>query len=555
MILELKKRAWLLVVLALVLVVVLVAVSACGGDDEGSSDNGDQGDAVEGGILSFYISEPTAIDPWNAQESEGIKVTEELFDSLVAFDPLTSELVPAVAEEWSANEDASVWTFKLGDSKFHNGRDVTAADFKYAWERICNPANEGEIAYHLSAVVGYDEMQDGSATELSGVKAIDDKTLEVTLQYGYGDFEYVVGHPALGPVPQEEVDKDPVAFHDMPIGNGPFMMAQPWQHDQLIQVVRFEDYAGGDKAYLDGVDFKIFKDQDTAFLEFKAGNLDFTQIPVGQVEAVKAEYGVSDDGYTITPGQQALLGPEIATYYCVFNMKDELLANADLRRAISLAINRQAICDTIYEGVRTPATGIVPPGIAGYLPDQWAYSKYDVEQAKQLLEQAGYPGGEGLPELRIGFNSGVGHEDVIALVQADLKVIGINTVLEGVEWAQWLDQMDAADFQLGRLGWSSDYPIMDNWVAPLFQSDSLDNHSFYSNPAIDEGILTARATSDTDERIAQYQEMEKTIGDDAPVAPMVYYAHQHVGSDRIHGFVYSPMNYCDLSAVWIEAAE
>ena len=147
-------------------------------------------------------------------------------------------------------------------------------------------------------------MQDGTATELEGVKAIDDKTLEVTLDYGYGDFEFVVGHPSLGPVPKEEVDKDPVAFHEMPIGNGPFMMAGPWQHDQLIQVVRFEDYTG-QKAYLDGVDFKIFKDEETAFLEFKAGNLDFTSIPTGQVEASKAEYGASADGYTIGPASRS----------------------------------------------------------------------------------------------------------------------------------------------------------------------------------------------------------------------------------------------------------
>ncbi len=482
------SKKWLVLVLALALVGAVFAVAACGGDEETGTTGAGGEEAVEGGIFSFYITEPTAIDPWNGQESEGIKVIDALFDSLVAFDPLTSKLIPAVAESWSANEDATVWTFQLGDSKFHNGRDVTAADFKYAWERICNPANEGEISYHLSAVKGYQAMQDGTATELEGVKAIDDKTLEVTLDYGYGDFEFVVGHPSLGPVPKEEVDKDPVAFHDMPIGNGPFMMAGPWQHDQLIQVVRFEDYTG-QKAYLDGVDFKIFKDEDTAFLEFKAGNLDFTSIPSGQLEATKAEFGASADGYTIEPGKQVLTGTEISTYYMVCNLTDELLKNADLRKAISLAINRQAICDTVYEGCRKPATGIVPPGIAGFLPDQWPYAKYDVEQAKQMLEKAGYPGGEGLPELRIGFNSGVGHEDVFALVQADLKAIGINTVLEGVEWAQWLDQMDAKDFQLGRLGWSSDYPIMDNWVAPLFQTDSLDNHSFYSNPAIDEGIL------------------------------------------------------------------
>ncbi|HLA82547.1 MAG TPA: ABC transporter substrate-binding protein, partial [Thermoleophilia bacterium] len=455
---------------------------------------------------------------------------------------------------WEANADATVWTFHLRDAKFHNGAAVTAADFKYAWERICNPVNESEISYHLSPVKGFAAMQDGTATELEGVKAVDEKTLEVTLDYSFGDFEYVVGHPALAPVPKSEVDKDAKAFAEMPIGNGPFKMAGPWQHDQLIQVVRFDDYWGA-KTYADGVDFKIFKDEETAFLEFKAGNLDFTHIPSGQVAATKAEFGESTDGLEVSPGKQALTGPETAIYYIVLNMKDETMNNADLRRALSLAINREAIATTVYEGVRQPATGIVPEGVAGYLDNQWAYAKYDVEQAKQLLEKAGYPNGQGLPEIRIGFNSGAGHEDVMALIQADWKAIGVNSKLEGVEWAQWLDQMDAADFMSGRLGWLADYPIIDNFLYPLFKSDSADNHSFYNNPAIDTALLDARATVDTAGRVAKYQALDKTIGEDAPVIPIVKYRHHHVGSARIMGLVFSPMGLASLESAWIKAAQ
>jgi ABC-type transport system substrate-binding protein len=403
-------------------------------------------------------------------------------------------------------------------------------------------------------VQGFDAMQDGSATELEGVKVVDDNTLEVTLSYPFGDFEYVVGHPSLGPVPQEEVEKDPAAFADMPIGNGPYKMAGPWQHDQLIQVVRNDDYYG-QTTYADGVDFKIFKDQETAFLEFKAGNLDFTQIPSGQIQATITEYGESEDGLTVSPGKQTLTGPETAIYYVLFNNDDELLSNVDLRRALSLAVNREAIAQTVYEGTREPATGIVPAGVAGYLDDQWAYSKYDVEQAKQLLETAGSPGGEGLPELTLSFNSGSGHEDVMALIQADLATIGVNVVLDGSEWAQYLDKLDAADYQLGRLGWIADYPIIDNFLYPLFYSESADNASFYKNPAVDEALLDARATVDTNERIAKYQEIERTIGEDAPVMPIVKYRHQHVGSDRIMGLVYSPMGLASLEVTWIQSAQ
>lgn len=579
---KLRKHAWLYLVLALVLAGAMMAVAACGGDEETTTTTAASGGGTEttaaptettaaptettvaegtptpGGTFRMAMTaDPTSIDPVNSQESEGMEVTQALFDSLVTYDAVTQELIPAVAESWEPNADASVWTFHLGNSVFHNGRAVTAADFKYAWERICDPDGDpasgivSEISYHLSPIKGYAAMQDGTATELEGVKAIDEKTLEVTLEYPFGDFEYVVGHPSLAPVPKEEVEKDPKAFFEKPIGNGPFMMAEPWAHDQYIKLVKFDQYGGADKPLIDGIDMTIFQDEETAFLEFRAGNLDYADVPSGQMKAVQAEFGISDDGITVTPGKQVLNGPETATYYLVLNNNDEFLKNADLRRALSLAINRQAIADTVYEGVRQPATGIAPEGVAGYQDGQWAYAKYDVEQAKALLEKAGFPGGQGLPEVRIGFNSGAGHEDVMALVQADFAAIGVKSVLEGVEWAQWLDQMDAGDFMVGRLGWIADYPIIDNFLYPLFQSKSLDNHSFFANPEVDKALLTARSTGDTAARIAAYQALEKQIGEAAPVIPIVKYRHKQVGSDRIRDYHYSAMGLSDWTHVWI----
>jgi oligopeptide transport system substrate-binding protein len=567
--LERLRKTWLIVLLVAALAATFGLAVGCGGDDETtttaaggdtteSSAGGTGEEPVVGGTFNYYINEPAFIDPVNVQESEGTKVESNVFDSLTDFDPKTSELIPAAAESWSANEDGSVWTFKLrAGATFHDGSPVTAADFKYAWERICNPDNQSEISYHLSAVQGFDEMQEGTATELSGVVAVDDTTLEVTLAYPFGDFEYVVGHPALAPVPKAAVEADPAAFAEMPVGNGPFMMAEPWAHDQYIKIVRYDGYYG-DKAYLDGVDFKIFKDEETAFLEFKAGNLDFTTIPSGQIEATKAEFGESPDGLEVMPGQQVLLGPETAIYYVFLNNQEALadgtenpLSNADLRRAVSLAINRQAIADTVYEGTRQPASTIIPEGIAGYEAGAWQYSTYDAEQAKALLETAGYPGGEGLPELKLSFNTGSGHEPVMELVQADLAAIGIKTTLDGQEWAQYLDAMDANQAQMGRLGWIADYPITDNFLYPLFNSESADNHSFYKNPEVDAQIDAARKMTDTDARVAAYQEVTRLIGDDAPVVPIVNYRHRDVGSDRIHGFVYSPQGIPYLAPTWI----
>lgn len=550
-------KRWFALALVVALVAALGVVVGCGGDDEttttsAAAPSGDQ--PVTGGTFSFYINEPAFIDPVNLQESEGTQVGNCLFDSLVKFDYVTGELQAAAAESWEADPEAKVWTFKLRQgATFHDGSPVTAKDFKYAWERICNPANESEISYHLAAVQGYDEMQDGSATELSGVKAIDDYTLEVTLQYPFGDFEYVVGHPALAPVPQAVVEADPAAFSEMPIGNGPFKMVEPWAHDQSIKLVRFDEYYG-DKPYLDGIDFRILADEGAAWLEFEAGNLDFHEgVPSENMAAAQAKYGVSDDGITVSPGKQYLSGPELSIYYLLLNNTDELLKNPLLRQALSLAINRQAISDTVFGGIRTPASSIIPEGIVGYEANAWQYSKYDPEAAKAKLAEAGYPNGEGLPELTISFNSGSGHEDVMALVQSDLAAIGVKTKLDGQEWAQYLDKLQAGEYQIGRLGWVADYPIIDNFLFPLFTPGG-DDMSFYEDPAVTAALMDARKTVDTDERIAKYQAIVKTIGDAAPVIPIVVYRHHAVGSDRIRDFVFSAQNLGSFEKAWIAPA-
>jgi peptide/nickel transport system substrate-binding protein/oligopeptide transport system substrate-binding protein len=393
-------------------------------------------------------------------------------------------------------------------------------------------------------------MQAGTAKELSGVKVIDDYTLEVTLNYGFADFEYVVGHPALAPVPKEEVEKDPKAFADMPIGNGPFKMAEPWAHDQYIKVVKFADYYGTEPN-IDGVEFKILADQDTAFLEFQAGNLDFVPIPTGQIQATVDQYGESPDGYTLNPGEQVSLGAEQAIYYLLINNTDPAFKDPKVRQALSLAIDRQEICDKVFEGTRTPATGIVPPGIVGHKADAFPYAKYDVEAAKAKLAEAGFPDGKGFPKIKLDCNSGSGHEDILQLVQEDFKAIGVESEIVASEWAQYLDKLGAKQYQIARLGWIADYPIMDNFLYPLFKTGSSDNYSFYSNPDVDAKLDEARTTTDADARVALYQEVEKIVGEDAAVIPMFYYRHTRVASDRVHNGIYSANGLFNFDTVWL----
>lgn len=506
-----------------------------------------------GGTAQYYINSPAFIDPYNLQESEGTQVSSQLFDSLLEYDYRTEKLLPAAAASYEINENATVFTFHLREgAKFHNGDPVTAADFKRGWERICNPnisEDPSEISYHLAQVKGYSEMfEKGTATELSGVKAIDELTLEVTLSAPYADFGYVITHPALAPVPKAAEDFK--TFTEAPIGNGPFMMNGKWEHDQYIQVLRFEDYYGT-KPYVDGCDFRILATVETAFQEFKAGNLDFCQIPPGQIDSCLAEFGESTDGYTSQPGQQTLLGSESSTYYLIINNTDPVLKNQTLREAISYAINRQAICDVVFQGTRNPADGLIPPGIAGYREGAWKTALYDVEKAKAKLTEAGYPDGKGLGTIKLSYNSGGAHESIMQLVQSDLKAIGINAELDVMEWAAYLDALAAGTIQIGRLGWIADYPIMENFLFSLFYTNNGDNYSKYTNKDVDKQIMEARGITVDADRIKAFQDVDDIIQSTTPIVPVMFYRHTRVCSGRVHDFYFSPNMIADLPNAWL----
>jgi peptide/nickel transport system substrate-binding protein/oligopeptide transport system substrate-binding protein len=515
---------------------------------------GGSGDGGEDGAFRYSVNEPMGIDPFDLQESEGTAVASNIFDSLLKYDYRKGELLPTAAESWEVSDDATVFTFALRkDATFHNGDKVTAKDFKYAWERICNPKTTNEpstISYHLAMVKGYDEMLAGKATELAGAVAKDDLTFEVTLSQPYADFIYVITHPALGPVPSGGAAADFATYSQAPIGNGPFMLDGKWKHDQYICLKRFDGYYG-DTPLIGAVDFAITAKVDTAFIEFQADNLDFVEIAEGQIELTLDTYGESPDGFTANPGKQTLLGPESSVYYLVVNNTDPVLKDRNIRMALSYAINRQAICDTIFFGTRMPATGIVPPGIRGFRDNAWPASTYDIEKAKQALADAGYPGGEGLPVIKLSYNTGGSHENIMQMIQADFRAIGVTAELDTMEWAQYLDELDAGAIQIGRLGWIADYPIMENFLYSLFYTNNGDNNAKYSNPAVDAAITAARSEVDDAARIKAFQSVDDIIGADVPVIPIMFYRHTRVCSSRVNDFYFGPTGLPDLVHTWL----
>ena len=531
----------------------LAALAACGKKDDTSSASGDATttEGASGGTFKYYINNPVAIDPYNTQEDQGTKVEYMLFDALTDYDWDKSEIVPKAAESWDVSDDGLTYTFHLVEgAKFHNGDPVDAASFKRGWERICDSSmpTPSEINYHLDPVEGAKEMVAGEATEISGLSCPDDTTFVVKLTAPMADFPYVCAHPALAPVPQAALD-DPESFLVAPIGNGPFKMDGEWVADQYINVVRNDDYYG-EKAKLDGVNFSIQKDPDTAYREFEAGNMDFAQVPTGRLEELKSSKGVSEDGYTTTPGKQVLTGAETSIYYLVCNLEDETMKNPVVRQAISLAIDRQKICDTLFEGSRQPADNFFPAVLDPGQDNGWENCSYDPDAAKKLVDDNGLAG----TKITLSYNSGGGHEDIMSIVQAGLEAAGFTVTQSSMEWAAYLSALGDGSYQIGRLGWIADYPTLDNFLYPNFYSTADNNYSKYNNPDVDAEMMEARQITDDEERKAKEREINQEIGKEMPVIPVMFYSHNYVGGDNVQEMYLDPQGKAYLQTASLVSA-
>ena len=369
-----------------------------------------------GGVLNYYITNPVAIEPFGAEENQGVEVMFNTFDPLCVFDWDKGEVVGLTAESWDVNDAADEFTFHIRpEAKFHNGQPVTSKDFKYAWERLVNAnfkPQPSSLGYKLAQVQGADEMMNGTGTELA-VECPDDLTFVVHLKAPFADFASIACERALAPVPAgcTDTEEDFQKFRVAPIGNGPFMMDGEWADGQYISLKPFADY-WGEKPLLDGINFQILSSDDTAWLEYQAGNLDFLMVAAGHFNEARQMYGdAEDDGYLANPGHQYIWGDETSIYYLICNNEDEVMSNRDLRIAISYAVDRQAICDTALQGTRSPATNMLAVGVPGSVEGGWIYTSptKDVDKANEYFDKAGYPSNaDGKRDLTLTFSSNTG---------------------------------------------------------------------------------------------------------------------------------------------------
>jgi len=526
--------------------VVALAVTACGGDDPaddpapGGSDAPSE-DTVSGGTFSVQIGEPEAMVPGNTNETSGGEVLGALFSGLVKYDAETSEPSNLVAASIES-EDATTWTVTLNEGwTFHNGDPVNAQSFVDSWNYTSFGPNAYGNNYFFANIVGYCDLNPGSATsagevcpgdaavdvptveEMSGLEVVDETTFTVELEAPFSQFPLTLGYTAFYPMPAVAFD-DIDAYQEAPIGNGPFKMDGEWVHNQQINVVKFEEY-GGEPAQADGIEFRIYSDPNTAYNDLLAGELDIVDsVPPEQVVAAAEELG-----------DRFLEGPSSSFTYIGFPLFGDTYQDPDIRRAISMAIDRQAIIDAIFNGTRTPATSVVSPVVAGARTDVCQYCVYDVEAAQALWESSG-----GLDTVELTYNADGPHQQWIEAVGNQLQQnLGVTPTFTPVPlFADYLGQLDAETVTgMFRLGWVMDYPSPQNYLEPIHSTNGSSNNTGYSNPEVDALIAEGNQAASLEEGIAAYNAAEDIILDEMPIVPMWFGLTQGAHSENVENVV------------------
>ncbi len=477
-------------------------VAGCGGSGRGPG---------EAGVFRFRIpGDPVSLDPIHSVDLVSQTVVNNLFDPLVRLDAVSGEVVPCLARSWEPLDSAGLaYRFHLhGDRLFHNGRAVTAADVRYSFERLLDPRSASERPWVLTPILGAERFRAGGAPDVEGIAVEDDSTLVLRLERPWAPFLAQLTMSGASIVPREEVERlGAERFGQEPVGSGPFRFLG-WQHDSWVRLERFEGYVPGLPG-IHSLEFPVVPSVSVALEKFAAGELDLLeQIPPGQVDLARRRF----DG-------QLHIWPGLSVRYIGFNLSREpFRGNHALRLAFNYAVNKRAITEVLSEGVDEISTGPLPPGLAGWDSEATGYP-FDLEKARALLAEAGYPEGNGLPELTLLYNNDPQDRRVCEFVQACLAEIGVKVRLKSLEWAAFLAAIRAGESDLFRGSWVGDFPDAHNFLFTLFHSSNwgdAGNYTRYSNSGVDSLLTLALRSTDQAQRSGLYREAERLIVADVP---------------------------------------
>lgn len=552
-----------------------LGLAACGGSKSGStaasgnasSAGSSTGSINTAGFTVQYGSNPETLDPALNSAVDGGNTIITVFETLLIINE-NNETVPGQAESWTTSEDGLTWTFTMRDGlKWSDGSELNAKDFEYSFKRMADPDTAAPYAETcLGMIDGFEEAAgfpdaDGNPTvepnlDALNVKASDDgKTLTIVLGYPCSYFDKIAAFAAMSPVQKATVEANGDAWCTSPdtyVCNGPYMITE-WTPSERIVLTKNPNYVGGwdsSKIVSESITLLLLEDSSASFAAYNSGEAVLIKdVPTDEIPSLtKAEDG--GDFYVDT-----ILG----TYYVSLNLKRDAFKDAKVRKALSLAIDRDYVANTIMQGTYSTADSIVGPSIVdenGYFHDNGnaPYISADYEanlaEAKKLLAEAGYPNGEGYPTIEYSCNDAGYHVPLAEYLQQAWGDLGITLTISKMEWSSFTAARRAGEYDVARNGWVMDYNDPSNML-DLFCSGNGNNDGKYSNPEFDAAIEASRV-ADVSEHFAQLHKAEDILMEDTGCLPIAYYNDYWLQSSSLKGTWHSPYGYWYFQYGYIE---
>jgi oligopeptide transport system substrate-binding protein len=505
------------------------------------------------GILHYGNgSEPQGLDPHVVTGVPENHIIRALFEGLAVKNPYTLEPEPGVAESWDISGDGRTVTFHINpEARWSNGEAMTAQDYVWSWQRALNPAMGNLYAYMLYPVRNAEAFATGQLDDFGkvGVKALDDLTLQVTLNERTPYFIQLMDHYSTFALHRATIEKFGKATDRFTrwtrveniVSNGAFRLKE-WKLNRRIVVEKSDTYWDRDNVKLNGVVFYPTENIVSEERMFRVGQLHYTQsIPLDKIPVYRAMEN--------SPYVQA---PYLGTYYFLINTTRPPVDDVRVRQALSMAVDRDKLNRTVLQGSNFPAYSITPPDTLGYYPP--TLFGYDVEKARALLADAGYPNGEGFPPLELTYNTSESHRKIaVALQQMWKDALNIRVTLSNQEWKVYLDSVTQMDFQIARRGWIGDYVDPNNFL-DLFITGGGNNNTGFSDPRYDEMILRLAPQAETrEERYAIFYEAETILMEQMPIIPIYTYTSKHLIHPSVKGLPSNLMDSLNLKYVWLDA--
>ena len=502
-------------------------------------------ESLDGGrFVRLYVDPPT-LDPHLTTDATSAQIIVEVFGGLVTIDK-DLKVVPDLAESWAISQDGKVYTFRIRpDATFHDGKPVTAEDVRWSLERVTSPLTESpNVDQYLGDIMGVDEKLAGNSLEISGVRVIDDRTIEMTIDESKSFFLAKLTYPTAFVLDRANVEADPKNWFRKPNGTGPFKMTE-YRVGETLVLSRHDGYHLG-AAKL--AEVEMILSGGTSMLMYENDEIDIAGVGLADIDRI------IDPGHSLNK-ELVTAAPAFSIQYIGLNVNEPPLDDIKVRQALNLAIDKKEIATIVLGDQVVPAKGILPPGFPGFNDSISGYA-FDPERALRLLRDSKYGKDlDNLPPITIttpgsfGANVSLDMEVILAMWE---KNLGIKTEFQQTEYATFLKDLNKRRFQMFDIGWIADYPDPENFLDVLFYSDSSNNHTNYNNPRVNRLLEKARVETDETLRFGIYNEVEQVILDDAPWIPLWYSGERYLlVKPNVHDYLQTPLIIPKLKHVYL----